>query len=153
MNKYVIFTGSQSKVQLIKINLSTPVLTKSRCRKCGKHPDVYYHIQQPSHIFDPRTKADQLLWLKKHIQRLSVDWILIESPKYVRGLLSLSHSPAYKNYDPVLHRTKKEPTDNYVEYLSCECGGSSWAWGDIGNQTIEHRQRRSLRTHPKTFRY
>ena len=142
------------KVEVVKINLSTPILMKSRCRSCGKHPDVYYYIQQALLNSTPRAEIKQFDWVKRRLRRMSADWYLTSSPKSYSGVSSFSHPVTYKGFNPRLLRSGSAQSGNYIEYLTCECiGAPNWTWMDKGNQTPEHRHRRARITYPKSFLY
>lgn len=142
------------KIEVVKINLSTPIVMKNRCRKCGKHPDVYYYIQQSGGNFTPREELMQFDWVKRRLKRMSVDWYLSNNPKSYSGISPFSHAVTYKGFNPRLLRSSSAPNGNYIEYLTCECiGAPNWTWMDKGNQTPEHRHRRARTTYGKSFLY
>ena len=145
--------NAEWEIQVRKINFSSPTLMKSRCKKCGKHPNLYYCIRQSDNIFNPRDKIKQSEWLFSFFKRMSSNWHLSSSPKWFTKLDTFSHIPSYKSFTPRLHKTKSSVNANYIEYLSCGCYGSIWAFSDMGNQLPEHRNRRSRRQYPNTFIY
>ncbi len=143
------------KPELVRINLSTPIIMKNRCRKCGKHPDVYYYLEQPTYYHDPRASAEILQWLKLLLDRMSADWYQVSPPSEFTGMSLFAHQVNYKGHNPRLSRSRGlNASSNVVEYLTCECGYSNWTWADRTNQNRpEIVNRRARSTYPKRFLY
>lgn len=119
------------KPEIVRVNLSTPFLVRSRCKFCAGLPTHYYYIRNATMWYNPRKPIDHFKQMTKYVKRMCSDHYLMEEPKYFVEMASFSHPVSYKGYRPRLHRTRgSSATQDVVEFLMCDCGRSSWAFSD-----------------------
>lgn len=129
------FFSKKNKLEIIRINLSTPFLTRSRCKSCAGFPTIFFYIKNPTLWYSPRRRTDLFVKLTKHIKRMCNNYHIFFDPKYYSGVSNFGHTPNYKGYKPNLHRTRgTSPVQNIVEFLMCNCGATSWAFTDKAAQ-------------------
>lgn len=141
------------KPQITKINLSTPFPTRARCKYCGKHPELYYHIREPHLTVDPN-QALQGPWMRfiKMIAAFTTDYYLSFDPIEFKTVSDFAHKLLGSKYNPKLHKNKGIPADNKTEYLICgyPCGKSIWAFTDKSiSKRPEILNRKARTTFPK----
>jgi hypothetical protein len=119
------------KPELIRVSLSTPFVTKARCRYCKGFPSYYYYARNPTLWYNPRRITESFKMMSKYIKRLSNDFHSAKNPRFCTKVSEIFHQVSYKGYRPRLHRTRgSNPTQDIVEYLMCECGRTSWGFTD-----------------------
>jgi len=143
------------KQQIIRVNLSTPFIVKSRCKKCKSNPSIYYYIRNKHLSIDPRSGLKIFESIKKYYKRMCADHYMMISPKYFTDLGSFSHSVNYKGFLPKLHRARGVNIgSNITEFLMCECGATSWAFTDkaaMARPEIVNRKARNK--YPQKFEF
>jgi hypothetical protein len=126
-----------NKSGIVRINLSTPFVVRSRCKKCGEHPSIYYCMGGPTMWHNPRQSQNEFAYIRKHTNRLCSDYYLMEPPINYNMLMQYFNFKVYFNsYRPRLHRSctnNKLFFFDIVEYLSCKCGGATWAFNNKYN--------------------
>lgn len=123
--------NKSNSTDIVRINLSTPFVVRSRCKKCAKYPSVYYYTRNPVMWFNPNRIRAQFVFIRKFVSRMCNDLYLLEDPKNFHNANYFSFPSSFKGYRPRLHRTKgSSAIFDIVEYLTCECGGSVWAFSD-----------------------
>lgn len=143
------------KPEIIRIRLSTPFITRTRCKFCQGPPTIYYYVRNATLWFNPRKITEEFEWVKKHFQRLGLDYFMSADPKDYHGTSPYRHSPIYKGYRPKLHRTRGAlPTFDIVEFVTCDCQQSTWAYSE---KAVEKRpeimQRKARFRFPNKFEY
>jgi len=119
------------KSEVIKVNLSTPFLVRSRCKGCGKYPTIYYYARNPVMWNNPRKILEQFSFYSKFFKRACSDFYLDDNPSSFTSMHYFEYQVPFKNFNPKLHRTRgAHPVFNYTEFVTCECGGSIWAFTD-----------------------
>lgn len=119
------------KHEVIKVNLSTPFLTRARCKACGKHPTIYYYARNPVMWNNPRKVLEQFAFYIGYFKRACSDFYLDDSPASFTKANYFSYEVPFKGFNPKLHRTRgAHPVFNYTEFVACECGESIWAFTD-----------------------
>jgi hypothetical protein len=139
----------------ISISLSSSFMAKARCKKCGGHPTVYYAMFRPGvwsdvvgyRKFSPRSRR----W----VRRMCSSWYKEYSPKEFHDVFEFTFRLDYKNYNPLLHRTRGSDVigrDNIIECLSCECGQTSWAFNQESvKRRLEIVNRKGKYAYPQRF--
>ena len=144
------------KHEIIGVNLSTPFITKNRCKKCASHPAIYYYIRNGYLYIDPRHSINtKYNIIRKYGKRMCSNHSMMIAPKHYAGLSGLSHTPSYKGYLPKFHysRGRKYKT-NVTEFLMCECGETSWAFSSKAIQECpEIINRKSRHKYPQKFEF
>lgn len=133
------------EIEEIKINLSTPIVMRARCKRCGKFPDTYYCLRHRELIKDVKKQIAHSLRTKKYIKKMNAEWYFDFSPSNFSSINLFSHSTIYKGYNPRLHKTKGlDPHSLKMEYLTCPCNQTIWSWVDKFVQNkLEHKHRRA----------
>ena len=147
------------KSEIVKVNLSETFMVRSRCNSCGELPSMYYYFKNPLLFDDPNEVKLLFTFIRKYISRMCDDFYLIESPSSFHHMSFFGFRAAFKGYNPKLHRTRT-PWFNYkqeleiTEFLTCECGKTSWAFSD---KTVKSRPEIVLKKarykYPKKFEF
>lgn len=139
----------------VRINLSTPFPTKSRCKRCGSYPSMYYYLMGKVLRHDPRSSINiKFSLLKKYCKRMCNDQYLLVAPKYFNELESFSHKTSYKGFLPKLHRVRgsNQYCSDFIEYLMCDCGATSWAFSNRSVQgRVEIMNRKARGKYPQIY--
>lgn len=143
------------KSEIVGINLSTPFVIKGRCKKCGSYPDIYYFLRNHTLWLDPNRIVKQSSVFRKYWTRLCSDHYLSEQPRYVSGTSSFTHAVDGKSYKCRLHKNRGvNPVLDLEEFLTCQCGGTTWAFHD---KSTRHRpeivNRKAKRNFPQKFEF
>jgi hypothetical protein len=145
----IIKALSPSKIEIIRVNISSSFLPRARCKKCGKGPSFYYFRRKSALLKSPLREATKR-WLK----RMTADWYLTESPKDFDHIEDFSFRLFDKSYRPVMHKTRGFSTgkDHIVEALSCDCGHAVWLFNhkSVKNRP-EIRNRKGRYGYPQKF--
>lgn len=146
---------SHSKYEVVKINLSTPFVVRSRCKVCGNYPSIYYYIRNPVIWNDPRRMQEYFSFYYKHIKRLCSNYYLNDSPTSFTSANFLSEEIPFRSFKPKLHHTRGFPSVyNYTEFITCKCGGSVWAYTDKSIRSrLEISMRKSRSIFPQKFNF
>jgi hypothetical protein len=134
------------KPEIIKVNLSETFMTRSRCKECSRFPSIYYYVKNPILWYDPAKTKETFAFIKKYVNRMCSDFYLVEEPKSFTTTNYFSFSTGFKAYRPKLHKSRNpwdyNPIVEVTEFLTCECGGTTWAFAD---KTVKHRPEIVLR--------
>jgi hypothetical protein len=163
--KYVNILGiieimqiNKHKPEIIRVSLSTPFLVRSRCKGCGGHPNIYYWIRNPSISLDPRKGISEHLeavirYMSRYSTRVISDFYLEEKPSSFTKINLFNYNFGPKSFNPRAHKNRgTNMTFEVVEYLTCECGKSAWAFTDkIIKNKPEIFNRKSRFTFPNKF--
>ena len=140
--------------EVIPVNLSTPFLQRTKCKFCGEGPAHYYCVRETANL-DVKRSIKYMEWIRKHHYRMCSDDYFFDDPKDCNRLIHFSYQILYRAYSPILHRTKGiHPRANFVEYLVCDCGKSTWVFyyrSTVDRPEIINRKSRS--NFPKKFLY
>lgn len=150
-------TFKTHKSEIVRVNLSETFMVRSRCKLCGKLPSMYYYFKNPI-LFDDVNEVKYLFgFIRKYISRMCDDFYLIESPSSFIHMSFFGFKLNFKGYNPKLHKTRT-PWIRYkqdleiTEFLTCECGKTSWAFSD---KTVKLRPeiilKRARYKYPKRF--
>ena len=141
------------KAEVIRISLSIPFLVKNRCKGCGEHPSIYYFIRNPSLWNDPREGFNKIDKFKMFLKRMCMDFYLMDDPSSFDSISLFNHKISYNSYNPKLHKSIGiNRSFDMIEYLTCECGQSVWAFYDKSSQNrIEIKNRKSNIRFPNKF--
>lgn len=123
---------SKSRVSIVKVALSTPILARTRCPFCNSLPNAYYVLSNGPLEISPRKIINIFARYKNDILTSfnSYNFVRYE-PKYFVKMSDFSHKTFYKKFRPQLHsmlKFKYHQFSNVNEYLSCDCGRSHWAF-------------------------
>lgn len=145
-------TDQEPKPQIVRISLSCHLIF-GKCRFCGKGPDFYYDVEYPIRWLDPRKNLSIFLRYQKYIKRFCFNYYLRDQPRYFLGIAFLAHVPHYKKYNPRLHKNRGvSPVSDNLEFLSCTCGQTSWAFNDKSIQSRpEIHERKARHKYPHKF--
>ena len=145
----------KDKLEVIRINVSTTFLIRSRCKGCGSSPQFYYIIRNKRPWFDPNKVIKDTVKFKSLYKRICHDHYMILPTRYFNSLQSFSHQVSYKGFNPKLHLSRgKSFINNVTEFLMCECGDTSWAFNQKSVQhTPEVENRKAKYKYPKKFEY
>jgi hypothetical protein len=145
------------KSEIVRVNLSETFMVRSRCKSCGELPSMYYYFKNPV-LFDDVNEVRHIFgFIKKYISRMCDDFYLIENPSSFKHMSYFGFRLNFKGYNPKLHKTRT-PWVQYkqeleiTEFLTCECGKTSWAFSD---KTIKLRPeiifKKARYKYPKKF--
>lgn len=145
------------KSEIVGVNLSETFMVRSRCKSCGELPSMYYYFKNPIFFEDVHEIRYMFDFLKKYINRMCADFYLIESPTDFVHMSNFCFRLQTKGYNPKIHKTHSF-LHNYksiceiTEFLTCECGKTSWAFSD---KTAKFRPeiilKKSRYKYPKKF--
>jgi hypothetical protein len=117
---------------IIKVNLSSPILARTRCPYCKGLPNSYFCISNKLIDFSPRNIIDTFEFFKDDIiASYQTSHYYYFSPKNFTSVTDFSHQPFYKNYRIGSHSLHKDAdliNNNITEYLSCNCQQSRWGF-------------------------
>jgi hypothetical protein len=144
------------KSELIRINISSSFMTRARCLKCGNKPEYYFAMRMPSRWFDVRDLLLISKWLRKYINRMTDDWYLDDKPHHFTNIKEFSFKLDDNHYEPTLHRSRfsNKEKDKMIEFISCHCGFTVWAFNQ---KSVQNRpeiiNRKGKYTYPNRFEY
>lgn len=145
------------KIEIIRVNISSTFLVRTRCSRCSKGPTYYYSIRNPISWKDARTQIAIGKWRRGWVKRMATDLYLYDEPKRYTNLQDFSFILEGKQYRPSAHRTCGRPTNNkedITEILSCECGATTWAINQKATRNCpEITNRKGRYTYPQKFEY
>ena len=155
MSNYLKFSSEK-----IRVNISTPFLTRSRCKNCASLPTIYYYIKNPTVWYSPIKDRSKFEFIKRHCKRmcgegLKPTFYLSDTTVAFWRMYNVTHTVNYKGYNPKLHKSRgTNPIFDVVEYLSCNCGASIWAFSDKSAKSkMEIVNRKSRYKFPQKFDY
>lgn len=120
-----------SKPGLMRVRLSSPFVVKSRCKECMGHPVFYYSTKVNVYTKDPRvtvkvSKSQQFSWTDIN---KGIEW-LFPDPQDLPGVSMLSYPAFFAKYNAKLHLRKSAFPLNVVEFVTCDCMATQWAFTD-----------------------
>jgi hypothetical protein len=145
-----------SKPELIKINISTPFLVRTRCVECGSSPTYYLQLKKPFLFAEVQLYLIYSKFYRSYIQRMTENWYLYEKPKHFISIKEFSFILDDKHYVPKFFHTRGFPIgrENRVEFLSCSCGATLWAFNQ---KSVKNRpeivNRKGRYSYPNKFEY
>lgn len=131
------------KTEIYKIGLSKTFPMRARCRKCGSLPVFYYNTCGRMLLKQPLVARSISAPYRGNIDIYPQD----------TRLSDFSYHFAISKFSTRYHKnTKKRKRYNMVEYVTCQCCLTKWAFNDlefIGKP--ESYNRKSDRTYPMEF--
>lgn len=122
------------KPEIIRINISSTFMQRTLCPECGEGPSFYYVVMKPFMWKDIKNLVMVSKISRKWVKRMNSSWYQNFDPRYFRKLGDFTFILEDKSFRPLIHRTrgsdKGGDRDNVVEFLSCDCGSSVWAFND-----------------------
>ncbi len=141
------------KIETIRVRLSSSFMVRGRCKYCKGGPSIYFYTRNPTMWYNVRRVLNDFSWVREHVKQFT--WIprYSTSPINFDSITSFNHQPFYKGYRPRLHRIKgSNPVFDLVEFLSCDCMRTEWAYAE---KAVENRPeimaRKSRKKYPKKF--
>lgn len=144
------------KPELIRVNISSTFLARTRCVECGKGPTMYYVTHKPYVWKNVRHFIASSKLSRAWIKRFTSDWYMQSSPKFINKIPDFSFALDDKQYRPTLFRTRGEVKhfDNVVELIGCECSATMWAFNQKSTQNRpEITNRKGRYSYPQKFEY
>lgn len=143
-----------SKNEIVCVRLSSPFMIRAACRHCGGQPILYYYIRNFTNWYNPRKSLDQLSSLRD-VYRMIMNLHNIGDPKDYNSTSFFSTSTTYTQYRPRLHRTRgSSATFDIVEFLTCDCMKTTWAFSQKSCQNRPEITNRKARFgYPRRFNY
>jgi len=135
----------------ITISLSSPVVTKNRCKKCCSIPSTliisHNNIFRYSKNLDSRYKILGNYFIKIP----SFFYLLPDEHLSELSLINFKTSTSFKSFIPKkFNSTLKDLNDNFYWFLICKCGESFWSVNSIYNKfrpECENRKSHKKFTH------
>ncbi|CAB4197033.1 hypothetical protein UFOVP1290_553 [uncultured Caudovirales phage] len=113
--------------EIVQVSLSTPFITRARCKFCGKFPSIYFCCRNYTQYIDVKCVKDRLDLIKKYRNSFREDYFLSVDPIFFKSVHDFAYVPEFKAYCPALHRTKgSHNIFRYIDCLTCNCGRSTW---------------------------
>lgn len=119
------------KQEVIRLNISSTFMVRTRCKNCGKGPDYYYAVGQPFKWVDVRSALVFSKKVKEWLVKIISNWYLSFTPRYFEKLGDFTFELEDKSYDPLFHRTRGGNCgiqNRVVEFVGCSCGQTVWAF-------------------------
>ncbi len=144
------------KLEKKGVNISNSFVKRVCCKHCGKRPTYYFFSLKPYMFEDVQDNLDFSKYCKDHTKRMCYDWFLKNHPRLYKKASYFSF-PANQGYCPAFHRTVgslTEEMENVNEFLTCECGLTTWVFNEKsirGRQEIKNRRGRY--NYPQKFGY
>lgn len=133
------------KPEVIRVNLSESFMVRAKCKHCGGSPIIYYYLRNPTMWLDPRKAMDRANYIRLLIKQLQAKG-LFEQPKTYTSIAALSYDIDNARYRPRLHHTRgSNPVFDVVEFLTCDCMKTTWAYSNkavAGRPEITNRKAR-----------
>lgn len=144
------------KVEKIKINISSSFMARCRCYTCGSAPTFYYTARKRFAWNNVRNYVNVSGRLRGYLKRMRSEYYLNDEPSNYRDIQEFSFLLNDKSYLPILHRVRGNPSDrnNLTEFLSCECGDTTWAFNQKSTlRRSEIKNRKGRYKYPQHFEY
>jgi len=146
------------KPEKFKVNLSSTFPLKNRCKYCATTPKYYYLTRTSSTWQDYEVVLFINMWIANNHKRMCQNYYLIEMPKDYTTISSFDHSIDYKGYNPRFHKNHKNhnlyANSNTIDYLSCQCGRTRWAFNEtMSKNRPEISQRKARFTFKAKFSF
>jgi hypothetical protein len=156
ISKYYIedfFNESDRGPKFVGVNLSTTFLIRTKCKFCATGPVHYFTGKTTIKWLSPHKAKGNYKFYFKFIKRVNYDYYLDEAPKKYTSMSPFTHTPAYKGYNPALHKKRGVSAINdFVEYLCCDCGRSKWVFSQKATkQRPEIVNRKAKNNYPVKF--
>ena len=141
------------KREVVRINLSTPFITRTRCKHCGELPAIYYYIYNTTLWGSPVSIQKMFAMISKRVTRMGTSHYLKDNPSDYSGLSNFSQGTGFRRYIPRLRHTRGINQDfDVTEYLMCPCAKSMYAFTQ---KSVKGRpeiiNRKSRKCYPKKF--
>lgn len=117
----------KSRPVAIKINISNVLVTKNRCKYCGKIPVGYYVIRKHKNAAEPIRLKERMFWTSIYTDRMCSDFYLGFEPSHFTKANDFSFR-LEKSVCPRL--TKNKGQYSFNGYIYCKCGKTRWAIND-----------------------
>lgn len=145
------------KTEIIRVNISSTFMVRSRCKNCGKGPDYYYAVGQPFKWVDVRSALVFSKKVKEWLTKIISNWYLPFTPRYFEKLGDFAFELEDKSYDPLFHRTRganNGMNNRVVEFVGCSCGSTIWAFNEKSvAKRPEITNRKGRYKYPQRFVY
>lgn len=143
------------KPEVIRVRLSSPFLARTKCKYCGGAPSIYFYVKNATLWVNPRKMVELFDVIRPYIRRMGADHYLWDDPKYFTSISTFEFPLTLNKYRPRIHRTRgAKSTADVVEFLTCDCARSNWAFSD---KAVENRreinQRKARYRFPHKFEY
>ncbi len=143
------------KPYVVRVNLSSTFVVKNKCPYCNKSANEYFWVNLPPYYYDPKSSQELFNWIKNYIKRIipSVSWYAKAQPRHFKSLKDFSVYWSEKSYKAALHRNLNiELTDHVIEFLSCPCGRTLWAFNQKdAEERPEINNRKARYKYPQKF--
>lgn len=146
------------KLEKTGVNISNSFVKRVCCKHCGKRPKYYFFSLKPYAFKDIKDNLSWSKYIRAQISRMCGDWYLKGQPRHYKKT-SYFEFPVDKGYCPIAHRTVGSPApssemDNVNEFLTCECGLTTWVFNEKSiKDRSEIRNRRGRYKYPQKFGY
>lgn len=150
MNKHI---GSKYSDEITYVNLSSSFMARTRCKFCGRGPEIYYYIRNKGRYLDPKEINRFIEWFRKHKYRICSDSYLYGNPSDFRQMSVFNYTIPNKSYDPTLHRVIGiNEFFDYMDYIICPCGKSRWKfYYSAAKNRLDIIKRKCRNFYPKKF--
>lgn len=142
------------KPTTITIRISSSFMSRARCKYCKGKPVAYFGMYKPNSWGDV-TGYREFTGDKFWIQRFCPSWYKHYQPREFDDIYEFSFRLQYKNYCPLLHRTRGAEVssrNNIIDCLSCECGKTVWAFNqESTRRRPEITNRKGRYDYPQKF--
>lgn len=122
----------------INVNTSSSFMVRARCKKCGKPPSIYYYSRVPTKYHDVDGYRIYTKTYQEYTKAINLNWFLSFAPKQLTKIGDFG-ADLHRGHITIsaVAKTKQGRDSKIVEYLTCECGETIWAFN-----------RRSVKTRP-----
>lgn len=135
-----------------KVSLSSSFVARAICRQCGEPPIEYYSTGQPTSWVDPHSARIVFDWYKKYVKNLNSFWYKKYQPRHFDSIKEFGLLWIEKSYKPTKHQHIGVERNATVEFLTCPCGASVWAFSQkSAANRIEIKNRKARYTYPRKF--
>lgn len=144
------------KIEIIKINISSPFMVRTRCVECGGAPNYYFYARKPYLYKEANQQVIGSKWMRGFVKRLTSDWYLDSEPRYFHDIEEFSFTLDDKGYLPNLHRSRggSKYKEDVIEFVGCDCGQTVWAFNQKSTKNRpEIVNRKGRYTYPNRFEY
>lgn len=111
-----------------KVNVSFTFIKRARCKKCAGEPEHYLYAKNKFCWESPRKQLSVFKWAQKSYKRFCNDYYLSNKPSDYKSTHYMSHSAEYKSYSPRLYKNTINSGFEFIDFLTCGCGYSVWAF-------------------------
>ncbi len=145
------------KIETIRVNISSSFMARARCKECGQGPSYYYNDRKYKLFHDIGKFLEASKLWKSWVKKFNYDWYLEMQPKYFSTLEDFRFRLEDRRYSPLLHRTRGSDVsrdENVIEMVSCDCGGTIWAFNNKSTKKRpEITNRKGRYGYPQKFEY